>query len=170
MAIAIIIGIVSLAYKPAYAVTLNNEFIGYTTNKSKLQSRINEYMKKGDGENIAFVDIEILPEYSFCFLKRNTDTHDDEIVESIKDLGTAYYEYYAITLNDEEKNYTKTKAEAEEIIDKLKEQNSDNISKIGYIKIHDTELKEFSDTESVVIALYVKPKPVIKTTNDYGLR
>jgi len=169
MAAAIIIGIVSLAYKPAYAVTLNNEFIGYTTNKSKLQNRINEYMKKGDGENIAFVDIEILPEYSFCFLKRSTITNDDAILKDVKELGTTYYEYYAITVDNEEKNYTKTKTEAEAIIDELKEQKSDNISKVGYIRVHDTELKEFSDTETVVSALYVKPKPVVRTTSDYGL-
>ena len=41
----LIIGIISVFYKPTYAVTLNGEFIGYTNDKNELQKRINEQMK-----------------------------------------------------------------------------------------------------------------------------
>jgi len=162
IAAALIIGIVSLAYRPAYGVTLNGEFIGYTTNKSKLQNTINEYMKTGDGENVAFVDIEEVLEYSLCLLKKEKISDDNAIIENVKELGTTYYEYYAIVLDNEEKNFTKTKAEAEEIISQLKEQRSSNIDKIAYARVLDTELQEFSDVESVVTALYVKPAPAVR--------
>ena len=46
-----------------YSVTLNGEFIGYTEDKGQLQAKINEYMKSGDSNTIAFVEIETLPEY-----------------------------------------------------------------------------------------------------------
>ena len=59
------------------------------------------------------------------------------------------------------KYYLSTKEEAEEIINKLKEKKSTNIDKIAYTQVHSTELKEFSDKESVISALYVKPKVVI---------
>ena len=39
IAIILIMGIVSLVYRPMYSVSLNGEFIGYTTNKSKLQNK-----------------------------------------------------------------------------------------------------------------------------------
>lgn len=39
-------GLALYIYKPTYSVTLNNEFIGYTQNKSQLQLRINEAMRK----------------------------------------------------------------------------------------------------------------------------
>ena len=78
-----------------YSVTLNGEFIGYTKNKSELQKRINEYIEKGDETNIAFIDIQSLPEYSLCLLKKENQTNDDEILEKVKNSGSVYYEYYA---------------------------------------------------------------------------
>ena len=76
IATTLIVGIISLFYRPMYSVTLNGEFIGYTTNKSKLQNRINEYIQNGD-KNIAFIDIQSLPEYKLCLLKReNAEWYD----------------------------------------------------------------------------------------------
>ena len=51
--------IVVFLYQPTYSVTLNGEQIGYSKNKSELQSRINAYIENGDGqnENIAFVEM-----------------------------------------------------------------------------------------------------------------
>ena len=164
IATALIIGIVSLVYKPAYSVTLNGEFIGYTAGKSKLQSKINEYMKTGDGENIAFVDIDILPEYSFCFLKREVDSSEEKILEAVKELGTVYYEYYAIMLDNKEKSYVKNRKEAEKVINELKDKESANVSKLAYTRMYDTEIKEFSKVDSIVTALYEKPEPVVVVT------
>lgn len=162
IAVVLIIGIISLVYRPMYSVTLNGEFVGYTTNKSKLQSRINEYLENGDGNgNIAFIDIQSLPEYSLCLLKKDNDTNDDEIFDRIKNSGTIYYEYYAIVEEKKEKYYVATKQEAEDILDKLKEKKSRNIDDLAYTQIHSTELKEFKDTDTIVTALYEKPRVVI---------
>ena len=124
IATVIIAGVISLVYRPMYSVTLNGEFIGYTSNKSKLQKRINEYIENGNEENIAFIDVENLPEYSLCLLKKENQTNDAEIFELVKNSGTTYYEYYAIAEKSEEKYYVATKEEAEEIINKLKEKKS----------------------------------------------
>ena len=165
IAIVLIIGIISLVYKPMYSVTLNGEFIGYTTNKSQLQKRINEYLENGD-ENIAFIDVQSLPEYSLCLLKRENASNDDEIFERIKNSGTTYYEYYAIAEDDKEKFYVSTKEEAEEILDKLKEKKSRNIEDLTYTQIHSTELKEFAKTEKVIDELY--EKPVVIASSGYS--
>ena len=53
----LIIGIIFTFYKPTYAVSINGEFVGYTSDKNNLQKRINEYMKGIKEQNIAFVDI-----------------------------------------------------------------------------------------------------------------
>lgn len=165
IAIVLIIGIISLVYKPMYSVTLNGEFIGYTTNKSKLQNRINEYLENGDG-NIAFIDVQDLPEYSLCLLKRENISNDDEIFEKIKNSGTTYYEYYAISEDNKEKFYVATKEEAEAILDKLKEKKSRNIEKLTYAQIHSTELKEFEEKETVIDELY--KKPVVVASSGYS--
>lgn len=161
----LIAGIISLVYRPMYSVTLNGEFIGYTKNKSKLQKRINEYIENGENkENIAFIDVASLPEYSLCLLKRDNQTNDDEIFDTIKNSGTTYYKYYAIVEDNKEKYYVSTKEEAESIINKLKEKKSRNIDDIAYTQIHSTELKEFKDVEAIVTALYEKPKVVVASS------
>jgi len=156
ISLAVIIGVISIFYKPTYSVTLNGEFVGYTSNKNVLQKRINEYMEKGEGGNTAFVDVEALPEYSLCFLKREAEMNDDEILEKVKNLGTTYYTYYAIVEEDKEKYYVSTKEEAEDILKQLEEKNSSNIKKLAYTQIYGTELKEFEESEEIVKALYKK--------------
>lgn len=166
IAIVLIIGILSLIYRPLYSVTIDGEFIGYTSNKTKLQSRINEYIEKGESDNTAFIDIKSLPEYSLCLLKKDNQTNDDEIFEKIKSLGTVYYEYYAIVEKSEEKYYVANKEIAEDIINKLKEKKSRNINDLAYTQVHSTEVKEFSDTDTVVAAMY--EKRVVVATATYG--
>lgn len=164
----LIIGIISIFYKPTYSVTLNGEFVGYTNDKNKLQKSINEYMKGLEAQNIAFVDIEVLPEYSLCFVKRESEDNTDEILEKVKDQGTTYYEYYAIMLKDEEKYYVSTKAEAEAIIDTLKAKDSSNIEDIGYTQIYDTELQDYSDRDTIVAGLYQKKTVYYNDSATYG--
>ncbi len=163
----LIIGIISIFYKPAYAVTLNGEFVGYTNDKNGLQKEINSYMKGVEEENIAFVDVETLPEYSLCFVKRDTSDSGEEILNSVKDMGTTYYECYAITLKDEEKYYVASKDEAEEIVNTLKKKNSNNISDIAYTEVYDTNSKEYSDKDTIVAGLYEK-KVYYSTSSSYG--
>ena len=155
----IVAGIISAIYKPTYSVTLNGEFIGYTDDKAGLQKKINEYMENGDERNVAFIDIETLPEYSLCFVKREQVEDTEQILSKMKTSGTTYYEYYAIMDENEEKYYVATKAEAEEVIDELKEKNSNNINDLSYTQKYGTELQEFSDENTIVAGLYEK-KPV----------
>ena len=77
VSIFLIICAVALFFKPIYSVTINGQPVGYSQDKSKLQARINKYMESGEGgENnqIAFVQIEKLPEYKMCLLKKNNKT------------------------------------------------------------------------------------------------
>lgn len=71
---ALIWGTIIFLYKPIYSVTLNGEFIGYCEDKTQMQNRINNYMESGDGENVAFVEINDLPEYKMCLLKKGIET------------------------------------------------------------------------------------------------
>jgi murein DD-endopeptidase MepM/ murein hydrolase activator NlpD len=169
VSIFLIICAVALFFKPIYAVTINGESVGYSKDKSKLQARINQYMKNGDGEqsNIAFVQVDHMPEYKMCLLKRNIVTNDEEIYEKIKQSGVVYYKYYAIMEGEEEKAYLSDFTQAEQIVTKLKEKNSDNIDKITILEMYDIELKEFAEVEATVAALYkqkiVPVKKVVTT-------
>ena len=166
VSIFLIICAVALFFKPIYSVTINGEAVGYSGDKSKLQSKINTYMESGEGgnnSNIAFVQIDHLPEYKLCLLKRNIVTNDDEIFEMVKQSGVVYYKYYAILEGEEEKAYVPDFASAEQIVTKLKEKSSTNIDKISILELYETEMVNFSTVEETVASLYIKKvEPVVK--------
>ena len=66
-------------------------------------------MESGDGENVAFVEINDLPEYKMCLLKKGIETNDDQIFNKVIERGKDYYTYYAMVVNGEEKLYVKNK-------------------------------------------------------------
>ena len=116
--------------------------------------------KNGDeSSNIAFVDIEDLPEYSFCLRKKDSKENTEEIFEKIISSGVAYYKYYAVMVNSEEKYYVSTFQECENIIAQLKEKDSNNVDTISYVVKYETGLQGFTPVETAVAELYVeKPK------------
>ena len=165
VALSFILGIIASFYKISYSVNINGEMVGYTDNKSKLQSKINDYIENGDNENTAFVQVESLPEYRICLLKRNVDTDDDKIFDLVKADGLAYYRYYAVLENQEEKVYVSNFSDAENIVNKLKEKSSSNIENITISEKYETELKDMTSVEDAVAKLYVKPKNVVVASN-----
>ena len=94
--LAIIGFIVFVVYKPMYSVSLNGEFIGYTEDKSKLQKKITNYLDSGDNKNVAFVEVDDLPEYDLCLLQKGLRANDDEIFDKVVSSGVPYYKYYEI--------------------------------------------------------------------------
>ena len=164
ISIFLIIVAIALFYKPTYAVSLNGELIGYTENKSELQNKINQYMEGNKEEGIAFRQIDSVPEYKLCLLKKDITPNDDEIYAKVTENGTQYYKYYAITDDKKEKVYVATFEEAEEVIEKLKDKNSVNKNDIGIVEKYDTKTKEFTSVEKCVSKLYEKPKPKIVYT------
>lgn len=161
--LAIISFIVFVFYKPMYSVTLNGEFIGYTEDKSKLQKKINNYLDSGDSKTVAFVEVEDYPEYDLCLLQKDLTANDEEIFKKVVSSGVTYYKYYAILDNGEEKYYVSTYEEAEKIISGLKERNSQNQSTVTFELRYETDLKDFTDTETAVASLYVKMPTVKKS-------
>ena len=166
VSIFLIICAVALFFKPIYSVTLNGEIVGYSKDKSRLQTRINDYIERGEGgedSHIAFVQVDTLPEYKMCLLKRNIVTNDDEIFEKIKQSGVVYYKFYAVLDGEEEKAYVSDFSQAEQIVNELREKESDNIDDISILEKYDTSLKEFSEVEATVASLY-KEKVVVQQT------
>lgn len=174
VSIFLIICAVALFFKPIYSVTINGEAVGYSKDKSKLQAKINKYIESGEGgenSNIAFVQVDNMPEYKLCLLKRNIVTNDDEIFEKIKQSGVVYYKYYTIMEGEEEKAYVSDFSQAEEIVTKLKEKDSNNIDQITILELYDTDLKDFAEVEATVAALYQQKVVEVKkvaTTKSTG--
>ena len=81
VAAVIIVVAIILIYRPIYKVTMNGEEIGYCEDKDTLQNKINDYMENGEEgqKNVAFVQIDDLPEYEMCLQKKGIITNDNEI-------------------------------------------------------------------------------------------
>ena len=111
-------------------------------------------MESGDGENVAFVEINDLPEYKMCLLKKGIETNDDQIFNKVIERGKDYYTYYAMVVNGEEKLYVKNLQEAEAILQELKDKNSANKDNITIEEKYNTELATFVAKEDAVNQLY----------------
>lgn len=163
---AILIGAaIVLLYKPIYKVTLDGKKIGYCENKEALQDKINLYMKQGeDGqENVAFVQIDELPQYTMCLLKKGIVTNDEEIYQTVKDTGVTYYRYYAILEKEKEKAYLSSFNDAEGVIKQLKKKSSTNASNLTIEEKYETKLPKLATKKKAIASLY-KARPVITTT------
>jgi len=163
---AIIFTIAICVYKPIYSVSLNGEMIGYSKDKANLQSKILDYIENGNEDNVAFVQINNMPEYKLCFLKRGIETNDDEIFQKVTGTGTPFYKYYALLLNNEEKYYVATFDEAQNIVNGLKEKNSNNLDNISIAEKYVAQKHDLVDKETAVANLYEEKKPKIIDSND----
>lgn len=165
--IVIITAIIVLVYKPIYKVTINGEKIGYCEDKEKLQNKINEYMENGEEgqKNIAFVQIDDMPEYQICLQKKGITTNGDEIFNAVKEKGITYYRYYAIADDDKEKIYLASFEEAEKAVDELKNKKSQNSSDLTILEKYETELPQISSESEAISKLYEK-KVVVSTTKN----
>ena len=166
----LIVGAVSLLYKPIYSVTLDGKLIGYCAQKSKLQQRIDEYVENGNGDNknVAFVELDSMPKYDLCLLKRGITTNDDEIFEKVAENGTTYYKYYAILDDNEEKLSVADFSTAEEVVQGLKDKNSENADNIQIIEKYDTEFADCVNKDEAIESLYEEKKveqPVVKVAS-----
>lgn len=164
----ILLGLVVLFYSPTYEVSLNGEVIGYTSDKSGLQKRINDYTEGNEEENIAFIQVDAMPTYKLCLLKKDISTNDEEIYAKVTESGTEYYKYYAITDDKDEKFYVSSFKEAEEVIDELEDKDSANQKELGIVEKYDKKLKEFTDVEECVAELYEEKPKVVYSSNAYS--
>ena len=134
LAAVVILSILQIAYSQTYEVSLNGKVIGYTRDKVVLQKRINDYINTGNGDDVAFVEVDALPTYKAVLLKRNIKTNDEDILNKVVESGIAYYKYYAITVDNQEKAYLKTFGDAEKVIQELKNKKSTNADSLGIIE------------------------------------
>lgn len=154
----LILGAISLVYKPIYSVTLKGEFIGYSKDKVALQGKINEYMENGNAEHVAFVKLDELPEYKMCLLKKGITTNDDEILAKVQETGTDYYTYYAILQDGQEKLYVSNYEEAKQVLDQLQSKDSENKNSITMQERFGTDMKSLASVDQAVSELYVAKK------------
>ena len=97
VALLIVMTAVFLKYDLVCSVSLAGEQVGYTGDRTTLQHKINDYVENGDGSNpnIAFVQIEYLPEYKEDFMDLLYVTLSNSHYENkMKDKYGMLYDYF----------------------------------------------------------------------------
>lgn len=109
-------------FKPAYAVSLNGEEIGYIKNENKFQERIEEDILNTSEKNVAFVELDGV-EYKLSLVSKK-QIDEETVLAKLEDNAENVYKIYEIAdLNNKENTvYVETMEEAEEIVATLKEQ------------------------------------------------
>ena len=149
----IIVTIIMSIYKPIYSVTFKGEELGYSENRASLLARIKEFGEKGS-DDAEFVQIDELPKFKLCFLKRGIETNDEEIYQKVISTGVPYYHFYTVAVGGEEKVYVQSFEEADNIVNQLTEKDSKNARDLAIMDKYMTEKEEFTNVEVAVKNLY----------------
>ena len=123
IALGLIIAIILLKYKPTYKVTLSGQEIGYVENGTELDEKIQNEIIEMEGKSIDFVSLDEMPNYELKLVSRTQETNEEEIMVALKENAKITYKYYAVILNNETVGLVDNMEEAEQAVNKIKEEN-----------------------------------------------
>lgn len=157
-----IIGLASvfIKYKPVYAVTIAGKELGIVQSIGGFKKQIDEEILNENEENLASITLSDEPEFQLKLYKRTTNTSENSIIQELEnDYTTKVYKYYEVSLNNKTKEYVETVEtieEAEEIVNKIKEEyNTDEIELDIQINEKYTLNKDEINTDSIEVATNV---------------
>ena len=133
VALGVIIAIILLKYKPTYKVTLSGQEIGYVKSETELEERIQKEIIGMEGKSIDFVSLNEMPNYELKLVSRTQETNEEEILLALKENAEITYKYYAVILNNETVGLVDNMEEAEQAVNKIKEDNKDKTIKLDLV-------------------------------------
>lgn len=138
-----------IKYKVLYKVTISGEEVGYVTNKIEFEKILNEQIINPKDENIAYVDIEELPQYKLVLANNSETSNEEEIYNKISDMAVTTYKMYAVAINNKNSVYVDTLQEAEETVSKIKEEYANKLDEIQ-ISVDEIYTKNIEQVEQTV--------------------
>lgn len=119
------IGVVSIKHKPMYRVSISGTELGYVQNKEALEEQVKTSILQETKKNVDNIQIQTTPEYQLTFVDRTVASTEEEIVNTVKQETEVTYKYYELALNNEPVDAVDTLEEAEDLVNKVKEENQD---------------------------------------------
>ena len=119
------IGVVSIKHKPMYRVSISGTELGYVQNKEALEEQVKTSILQETKKNVDNIQIQTIPEYQLTFVDRTVASTEEEIVNTVKQETEVTYKYYELALNNEPVDAVDTLEEAEDLVNKIKEENQD---------------------------------------------
>ncbi len=148
--ILIIIFAILTKYKPVYIVTLSGVEIGIVNNKHEIEDAIESYVQNVT-EDIAYINIEEMPEFKLKFVSREEQTSEEEVLIAVRDTAIITYRRYAITLEGVQKSVVYSLDEAKSVVEEIKEEFDGDLDlDIGVVEIFDTNHVDVENVETAV--------------------
>ena len=96
-----------------------------------------------------------MPKYHFLLIENTKETSEEEIFSKIEEMAVRTYKMYAITLNNEVATYVNSKEEAEETINKMKEENGKELEEINIAmqEVYTQNIEETKNTVEIASAI-----------------
>ena len=96
-----------------------------------------------------------MPKYQFLLIENTKETSEEEIFSKIEEMAVRTYKMYAITLNNEVATYVNSKEEAEETINKMKEENGKELEEINIAmqEVYTQNIEETKNTVEIASAI-----------------
>ncbi len=151
IALGFILQMVVVKDKPMYSVKISGTEIGYIQNKEALEEKVKEAVLEEEEKNVDNIDVKAKPEYELKFVNRTTKTNEEQIIEVAKQDVEITYKYYEIALKNEQIDSVNTIEEAEELINKVKEENKEQELDLSIIEKYTKNVEEVN-TNSIEVA------------------
>lgn len=105
-----------------------------------------------------------MPKYELLLIENTKQTSEEEIFTKIEEMAVTTYKIYAITLNNEVTTYVNSKDEAEEVINKMKEERQEDLEEINIAmqEIYTQNIEETKNTVEIASAMQVARNRVNK--------
>ena len=123
LAFGFIITIILIKYKPMYKVSVSGKELGYIQDKEAFEEIVKESLIQEVQKNVDTIYMKTNPEYELKLIERTMEAKEDEIVKTVKDDVKIVYKYYDIAFNNEAMESVDTIEEAEELVNRIKEEN-----------------------------------------------
>lgn len=147
IAFGFIIAIILIKYKPMYKVSISGEELGYVEDKEILDEIVKEEIKEGTTKNIDEIIFNQEPEYELKLVNRTENTEENKLVNELKDEVTVTYKYYEIAVNNAVIEKVDTSEEAEQLVNQVKEGNSENAINLSIVEKYTQNEGEVSTSE-----------------------
>ena len=151
IAFGFIIAIVLIKYRPVYKVSISGEEIGYIENIQAFEENLKNEIISGETKNVDSINLSEEPEYELKLVNRTLETNESKIATEIEDEVVVTYKYYDVAYKNETIQSVNTIEEAEEIVNEIKENNSEQDVDLTIIEKY-TENEEEVKTSELEVA------------------
>ena len=130
-----------------YKVSVSGEELGYVEDKEALDETVKEEIREGTTKNIDEITFNQEPEYELKLVNRTENTEENKLVNELKEEVTVTYKYYEIAVNNTVIEKVDTSEEAEQLVNQVKETNSEETIDLSIVEKYTQNEEEVSTSE-----------------------